>query len=373
MANSNTNLQETAQSKALSADQIGSEVSAQPSSAQSPSSQPSSTQPQPDIQHQSIPKPGKYTIVLLCGGKSNEREISLASADNVQKALSRAGHKVVTIDTADPMFFRDINHAKADVVFIALHGTGGEDGCIQGVLELIGIPYTGSGVLASALAMDKFRSKIVYEDAGLKTPSFIVLKASQKDSPDNNPDAIIAKLGLPCVVKPAADGSSVGISIVHTKAELPQAINTAFESGDTVLLEAFVSGVEITIPVIGGSDPKVLPAIEIIPTGEFYDYQSKYTQGGSQHIIPARITQEVLDQSNAASLLAHKALDCWGVSRTDLIVDANNVPWVIETNTIPGMTETSLLPDAASYIGIDQAELYEVLIEYAFERAQKQG
>jgi D-alanine-D-alanine ligase len=317
------------------------------------------------------PAPGKYTVALLCGGNSSEREVSLSSAANVEKVLGEAGHKVVRIDTGEPRVFKNISHAHADVAFVALHGKGGEDGCIQGALELMELPYTGSGVLASALAMDKFRSKIIYEAAGLKTPRSVVINAAEKDSEDASPANIVAELGLPCVVKPAADGSSVGISIVKTEAELPAAIDKALEVGETVLLETYIAGTEITMPVLGGANPKVLPPIEIIPAGEFYDYESKYAEGGSRHIVPARITKDALAEASSAAMLAHEALGCWGVSRTDMIVDENNVPWVIETNTIPGMTATSLLPDAANYIGIDNLALYELFIKYAFERAEK--
>jgi D-alanine-D-alanine ligase len=317
------------------------------------------------------PAPGKYTVALLCGGTSSEREVSLASAANVEKVLSEAGHKVVKIDTGEPRLFKTISHSGADVAFIALHGKGGEDGCIQGALELLGLPYTGSGVLASALAMDKFRSKIIYEAAGIKTPPSVVINLDEKDSEDAQPANIVAEVGLPCVVKPSADGSSVGISIVREQSELPAALDKTFAVGDTALVEAFIEGIEITMPVLGASNPKVLPPIEIIPVGEFYDYESKYAEGGSKHIVPARITADALAAASSSAMLAHQALGCWGVSRTDMIVDADNVPWVIETNTIPGMTATSLLPDSAGYIGIDNQALYELFLQWAFERAEQ--
>jgi D-alanine-D-alanine ligase len=310
----------------------------------------------------------KPTVALLCGGNSSEREVSLASAANVEQVLTEGGYKVIRVDSGQPHFFKAIAHAQADVAFIALHGKGGEDGCIQGALELMGIPYTGSGVLASALAMDKIRSKAIYVTAGLDTPRFIRLNRLQGDGKNASPAQIVADVGLPCVVKPAADGSSVGISIVREQQQLDQALDAAFAQGADVLVESYIAGTEITVPVLGGFRPKVLPAIEIIPKNEFYDYASKYDEGGSRHIVPARISNDAEAAASSAAMLAHDALGCYGVSRTDMIIDASDRVWVIETNTIPGMTATSLLPDAAAHIGISNLELYELFIQYALER-----
>ncbi|MDR2671802.1 MAG: D-alanine--D-alanine ligase [Coriobacteriales bacterium] len=326
----------------------------------------------------SVPDKGgakpKPVVALLCGGNSSEREVSLASAANVEQVLGRAGYQVIKIDTATPRLFKQISHAHADVAFIALHGEGGEDGCIQGALELMGLPYTGSGVLASALAMDKYRAKIIYTSAGLNTPQSVYISAAGKDVPNRagtDPEQIISKIGLPCVVKPTAAGSSVGITIVRDPERLPQALDDAFLQGSDVLIESYIAGTEITVPVLGGKNPKVLPTIEIIPKNEFYDYASKYDEGGSRHIVPARISRDAVAAASSAALLAHEALGCWGVSRTDMIVDADDCVWVIETNTIPGMTATSLLPDAAGFIGIDNQQLYELFIQWAFEAAEK--
>ncbi|MDR3136454.1 MAG: D-alanine--D-alanine ligase [Coriobacteriales bacterium] len=354
---------------------------------------PSDTNPLPNTDTAPKIRP---SVALLYGGTSSEREVSLASAAAVETVLEDAGYRLYKIDTGDPRFLSKLTQAQADaqaqaqptshhqadakpvtphppplVAFIALHGQGGEDGCMQGVLELMDIPYTGSGVLASALAMDKYRSKLLYAAAGLNTPRFVYLSAGQDAHHTTDPAEISAQLGLPCVIKPAAGGSSVGITIVRREQDIPQALSAAFALGTNALIESYVSGTEITVPVLGSSKPRVLPAIEIIPKNEFYDYASKYDEGGSRHIVPARISQDATAVASRAALLAHQILGCCGVSRTDMIIDADDRAWVIETNTIPGMTATSLLPDAASYVGISNANLYELFIQWAIDAWQE--
>ncbi|MDR2108437.1 MAG: ATP-grasp domain-containing protein [Coriobacteriales bacterium] len=358
--------------------------------------------------------PTPLTVALLCGGVSNERAISLVSAAGVRAVLEASGHKVVVVDTGKCDFIHTIAHSGADVAFIALHGTGGEDGSIQGVLELLRLPYTGSGVLASALAMDKHRSKLLYRVAGLSTPEAVVLRgpgagraevlaavggaAAEGATPAEGAAAegataggaaaegaaaeggaemlaaaeaeVLAAVGVPCVIKPVCEGSSVGITIVRRRDELAAALSDCFGVCDLALAEAFVAGTEITISVIGHDELLALPIIEIISNaGEFYDYQSKYAEGGSTHIIPARISPAAAAAAREAALVAHRMLDCSGVSRTDMIVDEDDVIWLIETNTIPGMTPTSLLPEAARAAGIEPAELYDRLLFWALERA----
>ena len=312
-------------------------------------------------------------IALLCGGSSSEREVSLSSAVNVEKALASAGHDVTKVDTAAPDFFVTMQRIQPDVAFIALHGKGGEDGEIQAVLEFMGIPYTGSGVLGSALCLDKHRTKIIYEAIGVKTAPWLCLKAKEKDSIATSSEYILSKMNLPLVVKPSDDGSSVGITIVSASDELPDALANAFASGSDVLVEKYIFGTEVTVSVIGSDELLALPAIEIVPKNEFYDYESKYTDQGSKHIIPARLNEEVLARLDQAALLSHEALGCFGVSRTDMIVDSEDEVWAIETNTIPGMTSTSLLPDAARHKGISCQRLYELLIVWALERAAEKG
>jgi D-alanine-D-alanine ligase len=305
-------------------------------------------------------------VALLYGGTSGEREVSIASGNGVREALEAEGFTVFFIDAGEHDFIDQLCAVKPDVAFIALHGKGGEDGCIQGLLETLGIPYTHSGVGASALAMDKVVSKIVYEAYDLKTARFKVVRKDQPGG-DEDTDSILASIGLPCVVKPVSDGSSLGVSIPKTREEFLRALDEGFELGDVLLVEEFIKGVEVTVPVLGNRVDELLalPLIEIVPKNEFYDYESKYEEGGSEHIIPARITDEEALACRQAAIKAHEILGCAGVSRTDLIVTADGTPYLIETNTIPGMTRTSLIPEAAKKAGISPGELYRLLIHYA--------
>jgi D-alanine-D-alanine ligase len=305
-------------------------------------------------------------VALLYGGNSGEREVSIASGTSVKEVLEEEGFIVFFIDTGQPGFIDQLRAAEPDVAFIALHGKGGEDGCIQGLLETLSIPYTHSGVTASALAMDKLLSKIVYQAYGLATARFEVLRKSEFDGAGN---PALASIGLPCVVKPTCDGSSLGVSIPKTHEEFLRAVDEGFRVGDVLLVEEFVKGVEVTVPVIGNDAGNLfaLPVIEIVPKNEFYDYESKYAEGGSEHIIPARITEEETLACQEAAIRAHEVLGCAGVSRTDMIVTAGNAPCIIETNTIPGMTRTSLIPEDAKKVGISPGELYRILIHHALE------
>jgi D-alanine-D-alanine ligase len=309
------------------------------------------------------------TVALLYGGLSGEREISISSGTSVREALEGEGFTVLFIDAGKPGFVVDLLAGKPDVVFIALHGKGGEDGCIQGLLETLNIPYTHSGVEASAIAMDKMLTKLLYRTEKLSTAAWEVVR-KDRFSADKDLDSLIATIGLPCVVKPACDGSSLGVSIPKTREELLPALEEGFAVGDTLLVEEFVRGIEVTVPVLGNKTGELiaLPVIEIIPKNEFYDFESKYAEGGSEHIIPARITPEQTERCKQAAIDAHVVLGCGGVSRTDMIVDASGVPSLIETNTIPGMTRTSLIPEAAKFAGITPGELYRLLIHYALER-----
>jgi D-alanine-D-alanine ligase len=308
------------------------------------------------------------TVALLYGGTSGERAVSIASGTSVRDALEAEGFDVSFIDTGEADFLDKLIACKPDVAFIALHGQRGEDGCIQGLLEMLNIPYTHSGVESSALAMDKQVSKLLYRIENLSTAAWAVV---QKDrfSAEKDVDSLLETVGLPCVVKPMCDGSSLGVSIPKTREEFLPALLEGFAIGETLLVEEFISGVEVTVPVLGNNpcDLIALPVIEIIPKNEFYDYESKYTDGGSVHIIPARISEEEAEACKRAAIQAHEVLGCRGVSRTDMIVEANGVPSLIETNTIPGMTRTSLIPEDAKHAGISAGELYRLLIHYALE------
>lgn len=309
--------------------------------------------------------PAEVRVTLLKGGVSSEREVSLRSGEASAAALRSQGFNVSEVDTGEPDMIQQILDSKPDVVFNVLHGKDGEDGCIQGFLELVGIPYTGSGVLASALAMDKSKSKVFYELEGIDTPGSVTLvKGHPYDI-----SKIIAKVGEKSVVKPAGEGSSVGMSIVHEASQLEDAIEKAFECDETVLVERFVNGTEVTVAVLGNDDPEALPVIEIVPwdKSEFYDFEAKYAAGGSTHIIPARISDDQTAACQKQAVAAHKALGCRGVSRTDFIIDENGICWALETNTLPGMTATSLLPDTAAKAGLEFGPLCQTLVELALE------
>jgi D-alanine-D-alanine ligase len=309
-----------------------------------------------------------HRIALLAGGRSSEREVSLASGTIVAQALRRAGYEVTELDSADPAFVTALQELAPDIVFIALHGRSGEDGSIQGLLEQLRLPYTGSGVLASALAMDKRRSKLLYQAIGLNVPASLVLESDEPTPALRARDELIVPItGLPVVVKPVDGGSSVGISIVHEASELTPALEKAFAQSQTVLVEQFVSGTEITVSVLGNAEIAALPVVEVVPNAEFYDYAAKYDENGSVHFCPARIDAEVAALCQNQALAAHRAFGCRGVSRTDFIIDNTGLPWVIETNTIPGMTATSLLPQAAAEAGINLEELYTRLVELGLE------
>lgn len=307
--------------------------------------------------------PGECRVALLAGGTSGEREISIASGEGAKKALEEAGFPVVWIDPSSKDDLKQLIEEPFDVAFLCLHGKMGEDGTVQGMLELLGIPYTCSGVLASATAMDKAKSKVFYELGGVPTPPSFTLKRQEAF----DPDMLKQNIGVPCVVKPATEGSALGVEIVEDDARLLDAIDTAFELDSRVLVEKFIPGTEVTVAVIGNDEPRALPIIEIVPKGEFYDFDSKYAPGGSQHICPARLGEELTSLVQDYACSAHRALGCAGVSRSDFIIDADGKPWILETNTIPGMTATSLLPDAARAAGMSFSELCTALIEYALE------
>jgi D-alanine-D-alanine ligase len=305
--------------------------------------------------------PENIRVAVLKGGRSAEREVSLNTGAQVSAALLSLGFDVVEIDTGDDEFVVTLAGAQADVACICLHGRFGEDGTVQGLCELLELPYVGSGVLASALAIDKVKSKQFFEHAGLATPEYAVVERHGEFSVDE----LVAALGEKTVVKPANEGSSVGMTIVHEASELAAAIDKAFAYDRYVLVEQFVAGVEVTVAVLGNEDPVALPTLEIVPEHEFYDYESKYVPGMSRHVIPARVSEAAREECQRLSLAAHKLLGCRGISRADTIVAEDGSVWLLEVNTIPGMTKTSLVPDAARAAGIEFPELCRMLIEFA--------
>ena len=305
----------------------------------------------------------KMKLALLMGGSSSEREISLMSGAQVEAALRRLGHDVIVIDPARDSI-EVLAQSGPDAAFIALHGTYGEDGCIQGALEMLGIPYTGSRVLGSAVAMDKIVSKALFAAAGVPTPPCVTV--SRGDAPE----VALARaesLGLPCVVKPSSQGSTVGITIVKEIAALADALELALRSDPDALIEKYITGTEVTVGVLGTRTPRALPTLEIVPKNEFYDWDSKYTPGKSEHIVPARLPESARAECERLAVEAHSALKCRGYSRVDMIVEPSGKVWVLEANTLPGLTQVSLLPDAARAEGISFDQLIQTILDSAFD------
>lgn len=307
-------------------------------------------------------------VALVTGGWSDEREISLESAHACKKALEEAGFcDVELIDMAGKGAIKQLQEGSFDVAFIAMHGRWGEDGCVQGLLEVLHIPYTFSGVLASARACEKEVAKQAYKSAGIPVPKGYEFFGGRK--PDEKTlEELAQELGLPLFVKPATNGSSFGVTRVTDPSQISAALDTAFQGGDSAIVEECVEGTEITVPVLGNDDAVALPIIEIDTGSEFYDLKVKYEPASLHHIIPARLDPETYQKAQELAVCAHKALGCAGASRSDFIVTKDGTPVILETNTIPGMTETSLLPDSARHAGIEFPDLCRRLIELAFEQ-----
>jgi D-alanine-D-alanine ligase len=299
-------------------------------------------------------------IGVLMGGLSSEREVSLASGGAILKALRERGYDAVAIDVGRDVAER-LRAEGVAIAFNGLHGKYGEDGAIQGLLDLLGIPYTGSGVLASALGMNKILSKTVFRAYGLQVGAFQVVERGDRKGIAAAADSI----GLPVVVKPSCEGSSVGVSIVRSEQELRPAAELAFSYDREILVEQYIRGMEVQVGVLG---EKALGAIEIVPKDSFYSYQAKYEAGGSEHFFPARVPREIYQRTLDAGLLAHRALGCRGYSRVDFLVDDNGVPFILEVNTLPGMTATSLLPEIAQGAGLSFPALLEEILRLALEK-----
>lgn len=306
----------------------------------------------------------KLTIALLSGGISSEREVSISSGDQVYEALDHHKYDIIRYDPKTDLPKLVMDAPKIDAALIILHGPFGEDGTVQGLLDLLEIPYQGSGVLGSAIGMNKLASKHLYEKSGLLVPPYTVI--GQNDILDA--DACVKRLGLPLVVKPVGSGSSVGITIVKSKDSLNKAVDKAFEQDSMVLIEAYIDGIELTGGVIGNNKLEALPLIEIVPNEsfDFFDYEAKYTAGATNEICPARVDDVTTQKAQEIAKTAHKALFCKGYSRTDMMLKDQDI-YVLETNTIPGMTATSLLPQAAGKAGIPFSQLLDRLIELSME------
>jgi len=285
-------------------------------------------------------------IGVLLGGKSSERDISLKSGNAVLQGLKRGGYKAIAIDTSKNLI-DTLKKEQIQVAFIALHGRWGEDGTVQGLLEMMGIPYTGSGVLGSSMAMDKALMKLIFASTGIPTPKYAIIHNGKG-----------ASFPVPCVVKPASEGSSVGISIVQTKRKAPAALKEALKYDSKIIIEEFVKGQEITVAVING---KTLPVIEVRPKSGFYDFKAKYTKGKTEYIVPARIDSAMAKKASDIALTVYATFNLSGSARIDMLIK-DKTPLVIDINTSPGMTETSLVPKAWAYTGRTFDELVEEIL-----------
>lgn len=290
-------------------------------------------------------------IGVLMGGTSSEREISLRSGAAVYKALKGLQYNAIQIDVA-PDICTVLGRDKIDIAFLVLHGGYGENGSMQGMLEVLGIPYTGSGVLASALAMNKEMSKKIFLYHKIPVPSFSVFDKTEEIRDLDFP--------FPWVVKPVSEGSSVGVNIVRDKKSLSVALENARGFGSRIIIERYIEGKEVHIGILNG---KVLGGVEVRPSLEFYNYQAKYTSGLTEYVLPPEINKEVYEKAKDVALAAHRVLGCKGATRVDLKIDLNGNPYVLEINTIPGMTETSLLPKIAGLAGIEFPGLIEEILK----------
>ena len=287
------------------------------------------------------------------GGLSPEREVSLTSGQEIFNAIQRNGLNAEMIDV-DHNIGATLSRKKIDLACIALHGTWGEDGTIQGILEYLKIPYTGSGVLGSSIAYNKVVSKEIFMERGIPTALYQVITTEDRDR-------ITRTLDLPVVVKPADQGSSIGVSVVQTESEWEKALDQAFEVSEEILIEQFIEG---KLLAVGMNGPKPMPIVEIVPKSGFYDYEAKYTEGKTDYVCPAQLTEQEEKQCRDASVRVFKALKGRGFPRVDLILD-KGVAYVLEMNTIPGMTPTSLLPMAARQAGLEFDELVVKILQSA--------
>ncbi len=306
-------------------------------------------------------------VVVLYGGQSAEREVSLMSGGEVAQALRESGHAVQLID-----FGREalpaLLAAAPDVVFIALHGRLGEDGTVQGLLEILGYPYVGSGVMASALAIDKRMTKRILAREGIPVPLDVIVRRSDRTDPGILAVSAGKQFGWPFIIKPNREGSTIGLTLAHDVAEAENGIVEALRHDSEILLEPYIRGTEVTVAVVGeGDGARVIGVIEIIPKAELYDYDSKYTAGGSEHIIPARLAGPVRDQVEKLALQVYRTIGCRDYARVDLML-AGDDPYILEVNTLPGMTGTSLVPDAARACGMSFAVFLDGLVQTAWRR-----
>ncbi|WP_275004991.1 D-alanine--D-alanine ligase family protein [Promicromonospora iranensis] len=344
-----------------------------PSSASTPSAPTSPDAPAGSPAVPPLPDAAGRTplVAVLAGGLSHERDVSLRSGRRVAEALRSTGLEVVLHDVdADLLTF--LRETGPDVVWPLLHGASGEDGSVRDVLDMVGLPYVGSGPRASRVVWNKPISKAALLDAGLATPDYVTLPQSLFRDLGAQPvlDTIVRHLGLPLVVKPTEGGSALGVTIVSRAEDLPRAMVECFAYGETALIERAITGVELAISVIDGPrGPEALPAVEIVADGG-YDYAARYVAGETEFFAPARLTADQAAQVSDAAVRAHEALHLRHLSRTDLILDASGTAHILEVNVAPGMTEMSLLPQAVAASGRDLAPLYRTIVDTALARAR---
>ncbi|AGF47119.1 D-alanine-D-alanine ligase [Candidatus Kinetoplastibacterium desouzaii TCC079E] len=290
-------------------------------------------------------------VGILCGGQSSEREISLLSGQNIYNALKSRGLDVYLFDTGENTV-PDLVKEKFDVVFIALHGKYGEDGSIQGVLELLNIPYTGSGHMASSIAMNKVITKKLWMQGGLPTPMFFKLDKN------NNSKCDLDILGFPLIIKPVHGGSTLGIKVANSYDDIDEAYKKAVLFDNEVFAEKYIVGRELTVSIIeNNNDIEVLPIIEIITPNHSYDYEHKYFSEETKYLCPANLSKEITNDIIKISKDAYKIIECRGWARIDILLDEYDKPWLLEINTSPGMTSHSLVPISAREIGVDYSDL----------------
>ncbi|TKB69204.1 MAG: D-alanine--D-alanine ligase [Nitrospira sp.] len=309
-------------------------------------------------------------IGVLMGGRSSERDISLKTGQAVHQALIRQGYDAVAIDVTDRLH-RDLEDQKVAIAFLSLHGPGGEDGTIQGFLETLGIPYTGSGIRASAVGMHKAATKMLLAAHGIPLPAGTVVRACDRSSLAKVLRQ--TKLKLPIVVKPVSQGSTIGVTIVRRRTQWKEALALAHRYDPEALVESYIPGHEAAVSILGttAEGPAVLPAIEIVAPEGFYDFSAKYQKGKTQYLCPAPFPPKVMRHISELARRTYEALECEGAARVDFRITSRGRPYVLEINTVPGMTETSLLPMAAAQVGIAYDVLVERILQSALDRANR--
>ncbi len=314
-------------------------------------------------------------VAVLKGGVSREREVSLRSGAAVAAALRKRGHEVREVDLGPAMAEQLLPlQGSVDAAFLALHGRLGEDGTVQGLLELLAIPYTGSGVLASALAIDKRMSKRVFRAHGIPVADDVTITAAEiaASGLQRAAEGIAVDLGFPCIVKPNCEGSTLGTFRVRNTEELEEALRGALAYDRLLLVERFIEGREMTVGLLG-DEPIVLPVLEVVASKGFYDYECKYTRGMTEYLVPAPIPESLSRELQRLAVQAHNALGCEGVSRVDFMLDERGGAFCLEVNTIPGMTELSLVPKAAAAMGYSFEDVAEIILSTARLKVDRTG